>query len=149
MILSEPLRRWSEIKFYYFCLDLFHINYDMIEVILMVEAVAHIGHLNIKLLKSLTGKMLGDPYYLPVKDEVISLAYAYGMSNADICKQFGFNRKTVTRILTSDRNTITHSIPLLTPTEDQELYKFCQVLPKVKKAGVYEKEKAENRISEI
>jgi len=141
MILSEQIRRWSEIKFYYFCLDLFHINKDMIEVVLMIEAIAHIGHLNYKLLKNIAGKMLGDPYYLPIKDEVISLANAYGLSTAEICRQFGFNRKTVTNIIKSpQRNTTQHPIPLLNITEDQELYKFCEILPKIQKAGVNEKE---------
>lgn len=142
MIISEQLRRWSEIKFYYFCLDIYHINKDMIEVVLMVEAIAHIGHLDYKLLKRLAGLMLGDPYYLPVKDEVISLANAYKLSNSEICKQFGFTRKTVANIIKSpNRNTITHSIPLLTVSEDQELNKFCEILTQIQQAGVHEKKK--------
>ena len=139
MILSEHLRRWTEIKYYYFCLDIYHINYDMIEVILIVEAIAHIGKLNYKLLKSITGKILGDPYYLPVRDEVISLASTYKMTQADIVRNFGFPRQAVRTILEDSRRTI-RPTPLLEINEDQELYKFCKIIPQIKKAGIYEKE---------
>ena len=140
MILSEQLRRWSEIRFYYFCLDIYHINNDMIEVILMVEAIAHIGHLDYKLLKTITGKMLGDPYYLPIRDEVVSLANAYGLSISEICRQIKINRSTAKTILKSTRNTIQSPTPLLPINEDQEIYKFCNILSLVQKAGIYEKE---------
>ena len=117
----------------------------MIEIILLIEAIAHIGKLDYKLLKNITGKMLGDPYYLPVQDEVISLANAYGMNNSQIHREFGFNRKTISKIISSpDRNTIRKSTPLLTINEDQELYKFCKILDQIKKAGIYEKEKTKN-----
>lgn len=142
MILSEQQRRWSEIKYYYFCLDIYHINNDMIEVILLIEAIAHIGQLDYKLLKNITGKILADPYYLPVKDEVISLAYAYGLSKSEISRQFSFNRATINVVLQNQkRNTLLSSIPLLSVAEDQEMYKFCKLLPSIQKAGVYEKEK--------
>ena len=142
MILSEHQRRWSEIKFYYFCLDIYSINKDMIEVILIIEAIAHIGHLNYKLLKSITGKMLGDPYYLPVRDEIIALAYTYNLSVADIVKDFGFTRKTVTNLLRNpNKNILPTPTPLLTINEDQEIYKFCQLIPLIQKAGIHEKER--------
>ena len=141
MILSEQLRRWSEIQFYYFCMDLYTINKDMIDVILFIEAIAHIGNLDYKLLKSITGKMLGDPYYLPIKDEVICLAYTYGLSKTEISNTFNFNRKTISAILQDPyRNTSTHSTPLLLVKEDQELYKFNQIISQIKKAGINEKE---------
>lgn len=140
MILSEHLRRWTEIKYYYFCLEIYHINHDMIEVMLMVEAISHIGHLSYKLLKSITGKMLGDPYYLPIKDEVISLATLFKYSQAEITKTFGFSRQTIRSTLDNPKkNTQNNPTPLLDINEDTELYKFCEILAKVQKAGVYEK----------
>lgn len=139
MILSEHQRRWTEIKYYYFCLDIYHINNDMIEVILIVEAIAHIGKLNYKLLKSITGKILSDPYYLPVRDEVISLANLYKLSQAEISKTFKIPRQAIRTIL-DDPKRKTIPIPLLDINEDQELYKFCEIIPLIKKAGIYEKE---------
>ena len=142
MILSEHLRRWTEIKYYYFCLDIYHINNNMVEVILLIEAISHIGNLDFKLLKSITGKILSDPYYLPIKDEVISMANLYGLTQSEISKQFGFNRGTIRTILESPyRNTQHNPTPLLNINEDTEIYKFCQILSQVQKAGIYEKEK--------
>lgn len=142
MILSEQQRRWSEIKYYYFCLDIYRINNDMIEVILIIEAIAHIGHLNYKLLKSITGKMLGDPYYLPIKDEVISLADLFGLKVADISKELNLSRNTIKTILNNPKRNISHNpTPLLTINEDQEIYKFCKLIPVLQKAGIHEKEK--------
>ena len=138
MILSEQQRRWCEIQFYYFCLDIYNIHKDMIEVVLMVEVIANIGHLDYKMLKRLAGIMLGDPYYLPVKEEIISLAHAYGCKATNICKDLNIARQTVYNVLKNpNRNTITHSTPLLRINEDQELQKFCNILPMIQKAGIH------------
>lgn len=141
MVLSEQQRRWSEIKFYYYCMDIYNINKDMIEVILLIEAIAHIGKLDYKILKNAAAKMLSDPYYLPIRDEVISLADAYGLNVSEISKQTGISRKTVRNVIDSpDRNTIHNPTPLLDISEDKEIYNFNQIANTIRKAGIHEKE---------
>ena len=46
MILNDLTRRWYEVKFYYYCLDVYHIRKDMLDVMGIVEAIAQIGKFN-------------------------------------------------------------------------------------------------------
>lgn len=136
MILSEHKRRWAEIKFYYICLDLYHIRHNMMDVILMIEVVSQIAETNFKTLKIVASKMMGDPTYLPHRDEVVSLAFAMKMSKTDISKLFEISRSTVNTILNSERNRIHIPFPQFEINEDEEMYKFCEIYDEVKKAGV-------------
>ena len=73
MILNDLTRRWYEVKFYYYCLDVYHIRKDMLDVMGIVEAIAQIGKFNTITIKQIAGKMISDPYYLPLKDELVLL----------------------------------------------------------------------------
>ena len=80
--------------------------------------------------------MMGDPTYLPHRDEVVSLAFAMKMSKTDISKLFEISRSTVNTILNSERNRIHIPFPQFEINEDEEMYKFCEIYDEVKKAGV-------------
>lgn len=136
MILSEQARRWAEIRFYYFCLDLYHIRHNMIDVILIIEVVCQIAELDFKTLKTLAGKIIGDPVYLPHRDEVVSLAYAMGIKKSNIHNFFEISKNTINTILNSKRNQIHTPYPQFTLQEDELMYRFCEVFQKVKEAGI-------------
>lgn len=136
MILSEQARRWSEIQFYYICLDLYHLRQNMIDVIIMLEAISQIAETNFTKLKIIAGKILGDPAYLPNKNEVISIAYAMNMSKMQIHKIFNISRPTIDAVLNSERNIIRTPFPQFELTEDEEMHKFVEVFNKLKKVGI-------------
>ncbi len=136
MILSEQTRRWTEIQFYYFCLDLYHIRNNMIDVILLIEVVCQIAELNYPMLKSIAGKMMGDPIYLPHRDEVVSLAHAMGNGYKNIAKITDLSINTIRTILNTNRNKITTPYPMFEIPEDQEMYKFIQQFSEIKKVGI-------------
>ena len=136
MILSEHARRWSEIQFYYFCLDMYHIRNNMIDVILMVEVISQIAELDFKMLKTLAARMISDPIYLPHRDEAISLAFVMGMNKTTIHKTFNVARSTIDMVLSSERNRIHTPFPQFSLKEDQELYKFCEAFKEIKKVGI-------------
>lgn len=136
MILSEQTRRWSEIQFYYICLDLYHLRQNMIDVILMIEIICQIAELDFKALKTIAGKILGDPAYLPHRDEVISLAYAMGMKKLNISKIFNFSRATIDTVLNSERNRIHIPFPQFELTEDEAMYKFVKTFNQIKEVGI-------------
>lgn len=136
MILSEQTRRWSEIQFYYICLDLYHLRQNMIDVILIIEIVCQIAELDFKVLKTIAGRILGDPVYLPHRDEVISLAYAMGIKKSNISKIFNFSRTTVDTVINSERNRIHIPYPQFELTEDEAMYKFVKIFNRIKKVGI-------------
>ena len=136
MILSEHTRRWSEIQFYYFCFDIYQIRNNMIDVILMIEVISQIANLDFKMLKVIAGKMMGDPVYLPHRDEAVSLAYVMGKNKSEIHKIFNVSRSTIDTILSSDRNRVHTPFPQFSLKEDEEMYQFCQKFSEIKKAGI-------------
>ena len=135
MILSEQRRRWAEIRFYYICLDLYHIRQNMMDVILII-VVSQIAETDFKILKALAGRMMGDPQYLPHRDEIISLAFAMNMKKTTISRLFGFTRSTIDTVLNSERNRIHVPFPQFTVKEDEEMHKFCAIFDKVKQTGI-------------
>jgi hypothetical protein len=136
MILSEHTRRWAEIQFYYFCLDVYHIKNNMIDVVLLIEVISQIGNLNFKMLKTIAAKIIGDPIYLPHRDEAVSLAHLMKMSQRQIAETFGVSKTTVNTILNSERNRVHVPFPQLELAEDEEIYKFNQIFSQIKKAGL-------------
>lgn len=136
MILSEQTRRWSEIQFYYICLDLYHIRHNMVDVVLIIEVVSQIAQLDFKTLKTIAGKMMGDPQYLPHRDEIVSLAYAMNLNKSKISKLFNITRTTIDTILSSKRNRIHVPFPMFSIKEDEEMYKFCEKFKEIKEVGI-------------
>ena len=108
----------------------------MIDVILMIEVVCQIAELDFTMLKTVAGKIIGDPIYLPHRDEAISLAYAMGMNKSNISKQFNITRSTVMTVLSSERNRIHTPFPQFSLKEDTEMYKFCEAFSKIKETGL-------------
>ena len=108
----------------------------MVDVILTIEVISQIAETDFKMLKTIAGKMMGDPTYLPHRDEVVSLAYAMNISKTDINKLFNVSRTTINTILQSERNRIHVPFPQFNLKEDEEIHKFCQTLKKVKQAGI-------------
>ena len=108
----------------------------MIDVILMIEVISQIANLDFKMLKVIAGKMMGDPVYLPHRDEAVSLAYVMGKNKSEIHKIFNVSRSTIDTILSSDRNRIHTPFPMFSIKEDEEMYQFCQKFSEIKKAGI-------------
>ena len=135
MILNDFTRRWYEVKFYYYCLDVYHIRKDMLDVMGIIEAIAQIGKINTITIKQLAGKMISDPYYLPLKDELILLCAMQNYTQKEIAKITGKSQATIARIIRKKANIYT-PYPRLDIDEDNELGKFLDLLAIFKKVGI-------------
>lgn len=135
MILNDHTRRWYEVKFYYYCLDVYHIRKDMLDVMGIIEAIAQIGKFNTITIKQLAGKMISDPYYLPLQDELILLCAIQNYTHKEIAKLTGKSQSTIARIIKAKAK-IYSPYPRLDIDEDNELGKFLDLLDVFKKAGI-------------
>lgn len=102
----------------------------------MIEIIAQIAQLDFKTLKTIAAKMMGDPQYLPHRDEIVSLAYAMKLNKSKISKVFNITRTTIDTILNSERNRIHVPFPMFSIKEDEEMYKFCENFKKIKEIGI-------------
>lgn len=135
MILSDATRRWYEVKFYYFCFDLYHIRKNMLDVMYAIEALAQIGEFNIKDVKTLAGKLLSDPYYLPTRDELILLCALFGVPRKTIAEYVERSTSAVNTFIQNKKDTYS-PYPRLSINEDEELGKIVKLIDIIKKAGI-------------
>lgn len=135
MILHDHIRRWYEVRFYYFCLDIYHIRKNMLDVMGIIEAIAQIGNFNVRIIKQLAGRMISDPYYLPTQDELIILCAITGVPQKDIADYLGKSQPTISKIINTRRDTYS-PYPRLDIDEDSELGRFMDLVDLFKKAGI-------------
>lgn len=135
MILTDPKRRWAEIRFYLFCYDIFQERKDMMDIVYCIEAMAQLNTFKQRPVKSAAGKLLGDPYYVPLRDEVIILANKNGMSQRDLAKKFKLTPMQINRIIKNKQDVFSYN-PQLDIDEDEQIIKFLDALDIIKKAGI-------------
>lgn len=135
MILTDFKRRWAEIRFYYFCYDIYKINKNMLDVVYVVEAISQVGEFKISLIKNIAGKMLSDPYYMPVENEMIMAAYKNEYSMSTLAKYLHKSRQYIYKVVNRDEEKFAF-IPKCEINEDAQIVKFLDLLDIIKKAGL-------------
>lgn len=135
MILTDFHRRWVEIRFYYFCYDIYKIRKDLLDVVYLVESISQIGTCKTSVLKTVAGKMLSDPYYMPLENEMIMAAYKNDYPMQAIASYLNKTRQAIYKIVNRDKDKFAF-IPKCDIDEDEQLVKFLETLDKFKKAGL-------------
>lgn len=135
MILSDHTRRWLEVRFYYFCLDIFHIRKNMLDVVYSIEAVAQIGDVDLKQLKLISGKMLGEPHFLPTQNELILLAHMHKVKTKQIADYVNKSPNHIYKIIQAKMPTYA-PYPLLSVHEDEVIKDFLELLDIFRRAGI-------------
>ena len=135
MIISESTRRWVEIRFYYFCLDIFDLHHSFLDVDLAIQAIANLGNIKLKELNQSAGKMIGDPYYMPTEDELIITAHMHGKTYKEIAGYIGVDQRTIKRRIEREKKKY-NPYPRLSVSEDIAIQEFFETLDVLKNAGV-------------
>lgn len=134
MILSEYDRRWAEIRLYQFCLDVYKIRNQSIDIFDCINMICDLGDINASLIKPIVQTMLSDTYYQASKREIILLANAKGLAANYIGKQIGMSRQGVTQYIERNKDTFT-PLPRCSIDDDHLIIKFLQTLDKLRKLG--------------
>lgn len=128
-------RRWAEIEFYYFSLDIYHINYDMMDVASMIETIAMMTKkAKIERLKGLSAKLLTDIGSTPTTLELVFLMYNQGFNTKEIGKATNKSSRQINRYLNNNEPPI--FTPKLNEADDIQLAHFMETVNKVKQAGI-------------
>lgn len=135
MILSDIERRWLEVRFYYFILDLYHIRNNFLDAIAAISAIRQISDKDTKKVQELAATITSDPYYLPSEEELIILASMNGITQKRIAEYVNKSQPTINWIIKNkSKNFI--SYPKLSIKEDEEIKEFFDILEVFKKAGL-------------
>ncbi len=107
----------------------------MLDVVLSIEAISQIGTVKNDVLKRISGKMLGDPYYLPHETELILLANLMEYPLKDIAAYVKKTKQAVSYVIKTKKEDFAPT-PRLAIDEDQEIDKFMKLVDIFKKAGI-------------
>jgi hypothetical protein len=136
MILTDEKRRWIEIRFFYFCYDVYQLNHDMIDVINTIELMNSLGDFDLKLVKKASGKVLGMQSNLPTKEEIICLAVKNGIKQRALCKTLEMKPSTVSVIANTKSEIYEYCPPRLDIDEDTNILKFLDIWENFQKVGL-------------
>ena len=81
MILSEYDRRWAEIRLYQFCLEIYEVRQQSIDIFDYIDFICSMGDINKPTIKALTRTMLNDSYYTPSRREIILLGHLNNLTS--------------------------------------------------------------------
>lgn len=135
MILSEYTRRWYEVRFYYFCLDIYRNRKNILDIIYAIEAICQIGDVKVKDVKRLTSGMINDPYYKPNKIELVLLASMHGVKDKDIAEYLKISKQAVNEFKRRHQPDF-YPTPRYSIEEDIIFGQFLEQLDTIKKAGI-------------
>lgn len=135
MILTDEKRCWAEIRFYILCYDIFQQRKDMMDVIYFIEAIAQLGAFKQQQVKNASGKLLSDPYYMPLRAEIIVHAVENGVTQRFLAKKFKISQARISKLYNAKKELYT-SRPKLDIDEDNEIIKFLDLVDIFKKAGI-------------
>ena len=132
--MTNSERRWAEIRLFYFCLDIYRMRHDLLDVAYSIDAISQIGNFKRERLKHISAKLIGDPTNMPTATEFIYIANENGLANSYIAEILGKSRAHVTQVL--KKNEKPAFCPLLSEEDDIEIDKFITLLDKFQKAGI-------------
>lgn len=117
--------RWTEIRFYYFCLHTYQIRFNMMDLMYAIETMSQLDNLKVQRLKAASGRLIGDISQTPLKEEVLYLATLAKVSPKEIKKAFGYTARQM-RYYANSNNTF-YCYPRSTPEDMAAIRQFMTI----------------------
>ena len=134
MIITDETRRYYELRFFYIMTDIFNKNNDLRDCIILIEAIAIIGRMDDKPIKTILTKMYNDRFFLATRDEITYLAYRQGKTKTKLAKEMGVTKKTIdNRIKKMDNY---YPRPRLEIKEIYTIMEFLEIFDFIKGVGI-------------
>lgn len=134
MILSEYDRRWAEIRLYQFCMDIYQIRQQSIDIIDIINMVCDLKDIDTNKIKPIVQAMLSDVYYQPSKREIILLGTAKKISANKLGKYIGMSRQGVAQYIGRNKEMF-NPIPRFNIDDDHNIIAFMESVDTLKKIG--------------
>ena len=134
--MTDAEYRWTELEFYFFCLDIYKYRKDMLDVTYVIEMVGAISSEFSQLrLKRIVSKLFAHPRVVPTRQEYVCLARDCGnLSFKTIGEELNITYRHAARIYHKWKDTLSF-YPILDKTEIDEILKFYIPFEYIKKAG--------------
>ena len=134
MILSEYDRRWAEIRFYQYCIEMYEYRHQAIDILDYADMVCNLGDINSTTIKTLIRTMLNDTYYQATKREIILLGDIEGLSSVQIGNYLNMSRQGVNKYVRTHKELFS-PLPRCSIDDDYEIVKFLNTLDRLKEIG--------------
>lgn len=93
-ILNEQVR-WEEIRFHHFCMGLYDVRQNLMDVCDVVEGICLVAHIDGTTGRNLTVRALTDHHYKPTTQETLSLARKAGYSLSESAALLKVSRRNI------------------------------------------------------
>ena len=122
--------RWTEIRFYFFCLHTYQIRYNMMDLMYAIETMSQLDNLKVQRLKAASGRLIGDISQTPLKEEVLYLATLAKVHPKEIKKAFGYTARQM-RYYANSKSTF-YCYPRASKEDIEAITQFMQIADKFK-----------------
>ena len=129
-------QRWLELKFYYFCLDIYEIRENFMDLITCIDALSNIGQFKVQKIRVIAANILKDIAFQPNREEIIILANMNGITYPKINKYTGVARPTYNQLLRDEQKNPRAFYPKLSLEDRKHIQQFMEIVAKVKGAGL-------------
>lgn len=122
--------RWEEIRFYYFCLHMYQIRSNMMDLMYAIETISQIGTFPVQKVKSIAGSIISEIVNTPGKDEILYLASKAKVAPKDIKRFFGYSYRQMN--YTANTAEDPHYYPRSSPQDVKIIKSFMQIVDQFK-----------------
>lgn len=134
MILSEYDRRWAEIRLYQYCVEIYKIRHQSIDIFDYTDLICGYCDLNKTEIKTLIQTMLSDTYYKASKREIILIGNVKGLSTVQLGNYLNMTRQGVSKYIKTNEATFT-PLPRCNIEDDHKIIKFLDMLDQLRNVG--------------
>ena len=118
--------RWTEIRFYYFCLHLYRVRHNIMDLMYAIETMSQLGPVKVQRIKAASGRFIGDIFQTPIKEEVLYLANLAKANPKDIKRTFGYSARQM-QYYAKEPHTM-YCRPRSTPEDMEAIKQFMQIV---------------------
>jgi hypothetical protein len=136
--MTDPLKeqRWTELQFYYICLDILTINNDMLDVMDFIDNVRIFGNYAPDLIKPIAQEVLSSLRFRPSREEFIILCQHMKIPIRNIRERSGVHNRQIYQIIEAEQKDPRLFYPRLTAFQLEEVKKFLHGVKQLKGVGL-------------
>jgi hypothetical protein len=134
MILSEYDRRWAEIRLYQFCIEVYQVRHQSIDIFDYTDLICDFGNISKTDIKTLIQVFLSDPYYKASRREIIIIGDIKGLSTVQLGNYLNMTRQGISKYLKTNKDLFT-PLPRCSVEDDRKIITFLNTLDKLRSIG--------------
>ena len=133
---SLALDRWTELQFYFICVDILKERNNIMDVMDLIDSLAIFGTYPPEPIKMLAQEVISSVRYRPSKEEFSAICHVFGASVKDIKHKGNISNRLYYRIIEDFKQNPIMFYPRMQKPKLELITKFVTQFNKLKKYGI-------------